>query len=334
MVSSSGTEPRKVTIHDVARSAGVSRQTVSRALNDKDEIEASTKQRVLDAARELGYRPSRFARGLVRQDTTTIGLVIPDLRNPFFTEVAAAALEAARTRGWHVVVYDTADRAEEELGTLQVIASQVDAVVGYFSCSDDELERFTRGIPVVLIGREHDTARFSSIRIDGEEGVHAAVAHLVAAGHERIGMLDHVGRAEPSIRRQWFTTAAAAYGIDADMVVGADQSADGGGAALNALLTAHPEVTAVLTFNDIIAIGVLREARRLGRSVPQDLAVIGFDGLQFGALVEPPLSSVALDTRKLGALAIDQVARLLTGVNPLGADDLVVRAELRLGGSA
>ena len=91
------------------------------------------------------------------------------------------------------------------------------------------------------------------------------------------------------------------------MVVGADQSADGGGAALRALLTAHPEVTAVFTFNDIIAIGALREARRLGRSVPQDLAVIGFDGLQLGALVEPPLSSVALDTRQLGVLAIEQV---------------------------
>ncbi|MFE4654175.1 LacI family DNA-binding transcriptional regulator [Streptomyces sp. NPDC056707] len=334
MVSLSGTEPRKVTINDVARSAGVSRQTVSRALNDKDEIDGSTKQRVLDAAHELGYRPSRFARGLVRQDTTTIGLVIPDLLNPFFTEVAAGALEAARAHGWHVVVYDTADRAEEELGTLQVIASQVDAVVGYFSCSEDELELFTRGVPVVLIGREHHTARFSSIRIDGEAGVHAAVAHLVAAGHQRIGMLDHDGRTEPSIRREWFTTAAAAYGIEAGMVVGADQSADGGGAAFKTLLTAHPDVTAVFTFNDIIAIGVLREARRLGRSVPQDLAVIGFDGLQLGSLVEPPLSSVALDTRKLGALAIDQAARLLTGVTPLGADDLVVRAELRLGGSA
>ncbi|MGW2935481.1 LacI family DNA-binding transcriptional regulator [Streptomyces sp. NPDC001156] len=332
--SVSGTEPRKVTIHDVARSAGVSRQTVSRALNDKDEIDDSTKQRVLDAARALGYRPSRFARGLVRQDTTTIGLVIPDLLNPFFTEVAAAALEAARARGWHVVVYDTADRAEEELGTLQVISSQVDAVVGYFSCPEDEVELFTRGMPVVLIGREHRTARFSSIRIDGEDGVHAAVAHLIAQGHTRIGMLDHDGRAEPSVRREWFTTAAAAHGIDSSMVVGAHQSADGGGAALEALLTAHPDVTAVLTFNDIIAIGALREARRLGRSVPQDLAVIGFDGLQLGAVVEPPLSSVALDTRKLGALAIEQVARLLTGANALDADDLVVRAELRLRGSA
>ncbi|MFD6291542.1 LacI family DNA-binding transcriptional regulator [Streptomyces sp. NPDC060205] len=337
MVSTPGAEraePRKVTINDVARSAGVSRQTVSRALNDKDEIDGDTKQRVLDAARALGYRPSRFARGLVRQDTMTIGLVIPDLLNPFFTEVASAALEAARTRGWHVVVYDTADRAEEERGTLQVISSQVDAVIGYFSCPDSELEAFTRGMPVVLIGREGRSTRFSSIRVDGQEGVHAAVAHLVAKGHTRIGMLDHHTRAEPSIRHSWFTAAAAAHGIDPGAVVGADQTADGGGAALKELLSAHPGLTAVFTFNDIIAIGALREARRAGRSVPEDLAVVGFDGLQLGALVEPPLTSVALDTRRLGALAIEEVARLLSEPPPLAVTDLVVHAELRLSGSA
>ncbi|MEW1826985.1 LacI family DNA-binding transcriptional regulator [Streptomyces sp. NPDC088196] len=331
--SATGTEPRKITINDVAKSAGVSRQTVSRALNDKDEIDSVTKQRVLDAARALGYRPSRFARGLVRQDTMTIGLVIPDLLNPFFTEVAAAALEAARTRGWQVVVYDTGDRAEEELGTLQVISSQVDAVIGYFSCPESELEKFTRGMPVVLIGREQRT-RFSAIQIDGAAGVHAAVAHLVAQGHTRIGMLDHHTRAEPSIRHEWFTTAATAHGIEAGLMVPADQTADGGGAALRTLLADHPDVTAVLTFNDIIAIGALREGRRLGRSIPQELAVIGFDGLQLGELVEPPLTSVALDTRRLGALAIEQVARLLAGEEALAGDDLVVRGELRLSGSA
>ncbi len=147
-------------------------------------------------------------------------------------------------------------------------------------------------------------------------------------------MLDHHTRAEPSIRHEWFTTAATAHGIDGGMVVGADQTADGGGAALRELLGDHPDVTAVFTFNDIIAIGALREARRLGRSIPEELAVIGFDGLQLGALVEPPLTSVALDTRRLGALAIEQVARLLSGVEELAADDLVVRGELRLSGSA
>lgn len=331
---SSGPESRRVTIHDVARSAGVSRQTVSRALNDKAEIDGTTKQRVLDTARALGYRPSRFARGLVRQDTTTIGLVIPDLLNPFFTEVAAAALEAARARGWHVVVYDTGDSAEQELGTLEVVGAQVDAVVGYFNRPDEELDQFTAGIPVVLIGREHRIPRFSSIRIDGEDGVHAAVAYLVAAGHRRIGMLDHDRLAEPSNRREWFAAAAAAHGVDPDRVVGARQSVDGGEAALEDLLAAHPGVTAVFTFNDIIAIGALRAARRLGRRVPRNLAVIGFDGLQLGALVEPELSSVALDTRRLGTLAIEQTARLLTGAEPLPPADLVVRAALLLRGSA
>ncbi|MEV7324782.1 LacI family DNA-binding transcriptional regulator [Streptomyces sp. NPDC093970] len=327
-MASSGTGPRRVTIDDVAEAAGVSRQTVSRALNDKGEIGASTKQRVLDAALELGYRPSRFARGLVRQDTISVGLVIPDLLNPFFTEVAAAALEAARANGWHVVVYDTGDRAEEERATLEVISTQVDAVVGYLSLPEDEIDKLTRGLPVVLIDREHRTERFRSIRIDGESGVHAAIRHLADAGHRHIGMLDHAERSRPSIRHEWFDTAMAACALDASAVARADQSVEGGESALEDLLARHPDLTAVFTFNDIIAIGALRGARRLGRRVPRDLAVIGFDGLQLGTLVEPPLTTVALDTRRLGVLAVDQAARLLTGSGPLPGDELTVGAEL------
>ncbi|MEU9447765.1 LacI family DNA-binding transcriptional regulator [Streptomyces sp. NPDC048277] len=329
-MASSGTGPRRVTIDDVAEAAGVSRQTVSRALNDKGEIGVSTKQRVLDAALALGYRPSRFARGLVRQDTFSVGLVIPDLLNPFFTEVAAAALDAARARGWHVVVYDTGDRVEEERGTLEVIASQVDAVVGYLSLPEDEIARLTRGLPVVLVDRKHRTERFSSIRIDGEAGVRAAIRHLAEAGHRHIGMLEHAERPGPSIKHEWFVGAMSTCGLDAGAVARADQSVEGGERALQELLALHPELTAVFTFNDIIAIGALRAARRLGRQVPRDLAVIGFDGLRLGALVEPPLTTVALDTRGLGALAVEQAARLLTGTGPLRPDELTVGAELRV----
>ncbi|MGW5721162.1 LacI family DNA-binding transcriptional regulator [Amycolatopsis sp. NPDC003865] len=334
-MATSSTEPRRVTIHDVARSAGVSRQTVSRALNDKAEIDGTTKQRVLDAARELGYRPSRFARGLVRPDTTTIGLVVPDLLNPFFTEVAAGALAAARARGWHVVVYDTAGDDEQELATLRVIGTQVDAVVGYFSRSEDDLDRFTPGVPVVLVGREPRLPRFSGISIDGEDGVREAVAHFVARGHRRIGMLDD-DRPEPSVRQVWFRRAAAEHGIAVapGWIGRAAQTVDGGGAALASLLAAHPDVTAVFAFNDVIAIGALREARRFGLRVPDDLAVIGFDGLALGTLVDPELSSVAIDTRGLGALAVEQAARLVTGAAPLQRGELVVRAGLHLRESA
>ena len=333
-MAASESGPRRVTIDDVAEAAGVSRQTVSRALNDKGEIGVATKQRVLDAAQALGYRPSRFARGLVRQDTFSVGLVIPDLLNPFFTEVAAAALEAARVLGWHVVVYDTGDRVDEERGTLQVIASQVDAVVGYLTLPEDEIVRLTRGLPVVLIDRKHRTEWFSSILIDGEAGVHAAIRHLSQAGHRHIGMLDHAERSEPSVRHDWFEGAMTACGLDATAVARADQSVEGGERALQELLAQHPDLTAVFMFNDIIAIGGLRAARRLGRKVPEDLAVVGFDGLRLGTLVEPPLTTVALDTRGLGALAVEEAARLLTGSGPVRTDELTVGAELRLRGSA
>lgn len=318
---------QRITINDVASAAGVSRQTVSRALNDKGEIDRETKQRVLDAARDLGYRPSRFARGLVRPDTTSIGLVLPDLLNPFFTEVAAAALDAARARGWHVVVYDTADSVEDERGTLRVIGTQVDAVVGYFSLPETELDQHTRGMPVVLIGRE--SPRFSSIRIEGAAGVRAAVDHLVAAGHRRIGMLDYA-HADPSDKHAWFCAAMTAHGLTTEAVAGAAQSVAGGAEALNTLLDRHPDVTAVFTFNDIIAIGALRTVRRLGRN----LAVIGFDGLQLGTVVDPELTTVALDTRRIGSLAVEQVGRLLAGEEPLSADELVVQASLLLRESA
>ncbi|WP_377267327.1 LacI family DNA-binding transcriptional regulator [Peterkaempfera sp. SMS 1(5)a] len=104
--------PRRVTIDDVARSTGVSRQTVSRAINDKPEIDPATRQRILSVAQEMGYRPSRFARGMVRQSTTTLGLVIADVLNPFFPEVVAGVLEAADARGWQVVIYTTASQGK------------------------------------------------------------------------------------------------------------------------------------------------------------------------------------------------------------------------------
>lgn len=319
-----------MTIRDVARTAGVSYQTVSRALNDKGEIDGTTKERVLEAARELGFRPSRFARGLVRQDTTSIGLVIPDLLNPFFTEFASAALDAARRRGWHVVVYDTADDVAQELSTLTVIGSQVDAIVGYFNRAADQIDRHTSGIPVVYLARSELGPTHGSIRVDGEAGVHAAIAHLVGGGRRRIGMLDHDRRNDPSQRQGWFHAALAGHG-QTGWVVGAVQSIEGGERAMAQMLAAHPDLDAIFTYNDVIAIGALREARRLGRQVPADVAVIGFDGLRIGAIVEPPLSTVRIDTQQLGAMAIDQVGRMLAGGAP---EVTTITGELMLRGSA
>ncbi|MFB8244910.1 LacI family DNA-binding transcriptional regulator [Streptomyces sp. NPDC055952] len=324
---------RRATIHDVARMAGVSRQTVSRAVNDQGEIDPGTKERVLEAVRLLDYRPSRFARGLVQKGAVTAGLVIPDLRNPFFPEVAAGVLEAAEQRGWQVVVWDSRIDEARERQALDVLSHQADAVIGYFRDPDEVLTRHIGGVPLVLLERGPRQTRFAGVGIDAAGGVAAGLGHLHRAGHRRIGMLDGVHG--PGPRRQAFLDQVRRLGlpVDEDWVVTCpEHSVAGGEAGMERLLRARPGITAVFGFNDLIAVGAMRAARRHGRQVPGDLAVLGFDGLSLGELVEPALTTLHIDKGRLGRLAVEQVARLRTGEEPLrGADasvvpELVVRA--------
>ncbi|KMS69946.1 LacI family transcriptional regulator [Streptomyces viridochromogenes] len=320
-------------MHDVAKLAGVSRQTVSRAVNDKGEIDPATKERVLEAARLLDYRPSRFARGMVRKGTVTTGLVIPDLMNPFFPEVAAGVLEAAEQRGWQVVMWDSRIDEAREQDALDVLSHQADAIVGYFKSPDDVLARHLGGVPLVLLERGPQQTRFAAVGIDAAAGLAQGMAHLVGAGHRRIGMLDGVHG--PGPRRGAFLQQARRYGLPVDeswITLCAEHSVAGGEAGMEQLLDARPDITAVFGFNDLIAVGAMRAARRRGRRVPEDLAVLGFDGLSLGELVEPALSTLHIDKRRLGRLAVEQVARLHSGAEPLrGAEawvvpELVVRA--------
>jgi len=326
---------RRATIHDVAQLAGVSRQTVSRAVNDKGEIDPATKERVLEVARLLDYRPSRFARGLVRKGAVTAGLVLPDLMNPFFPEVAAGVLEAAEERGWQVVVWDSRTDENRELQALDKFSHQADAVVGYFKNPDDVLAQHLGGVPTVVLERGPHQTRFGAVGIDAAAGVAQGIAHLVRAGHRRIGMLDGDRIDAPAPRREAFLAAARQHGLPVDgswVVPAPEHSVAGGEAAMAQLLDARPELTAVFGFNDLIAVGAMRTARRRGLRVPDDLAVLGFDGLALGELVEPALTTLHIDKRRLGRLAVEQVARLSTGQEPLtGAEawvipQLVVRA--------
>ncbi|WP_079055967.1 LacI family DNA-binding transcriptional regulator [Streptomyces caeruleatus] len=317
---------RRATIHDVAKLAGVSRQTVSRAVNDKGEIDPATKERVLEAARLLDYRPSRFARGMVQKGAVTAGLVIPDLMNPFFPEVAAGVLEAAEQRGWQVVMWDSRIDEARERDALDVLSHQADAIVGYFRSPDDVLARHLGGVPLVLLERGPQQTRFAAVGIDAAAGLEQGMAHLVGAGHRRIGMLDGVHG--PGPRRAAFLEQVRRYGLPVDdswIALCAEHSVAGGEAAMERLLNACPDVTAVFGFNDLIAVGAMRVARRRGRRVPEDLAVLGFDGLSLGELVEPALTTLHIDKRRLGRLAVEQVARLRAGEEPLrGADAWVV----------
>lgn len=320
---------RRVTLRDVARLAGVSHQTVSRAINDKGEIDPETRRRVLEAARHLRYRPSRFARGLVRPGTITVGLIVPDVVNPFFPELIAGVIDAAEQEGWQVLISSTQDRPGREPELLRSLAGQVDALIGYLFQSDDAIAAAVEGLPLVMMSRRARDPGFGTVEIDEQTGVRAAVRHLVARGHRRIAMLD-CPAAECPGRKAAFLAEVARNGpaVTGVAVVDVEQSTAGGEDGFARLHADHPDFTAVFAFNDLVALGAYRAARGLGLAIPDDVALLGFDGLSLGELLDPPLTTVHVDKRRMGELAVAQARRLLAGEQPepdLLATALLVR---------
>lgn len=324
-----GAPEKRVTILDVARLAGVSRQTVTRAMNGTGRVNVETQQRVLDIARSVGYRPNRYARGMVGHDVTTVGLVVADLVNPYVPEVTSGLLEAANARGWQVLLYDTKASLYREVTAVQILARQADVVVGYFSIPEEVVTEHAGGTPVVLLEPPYEPSQLAAVMTDIDAGVASAVDYLVESGHRRIGMLgslsggtavstkDHV--VPPNPRRTAFlrATRRRRLPIDESWVYGCPHTPDGGTQAMHALLDDHPDVTAVFAFNDLVAIGALQAVRSRGLQIPADCAVLGFDGLAIGRFVEPPLSTIDIDKQRIADCAIELVAGILAGHDAL-----------------
>ncbi|GLY04371.1 LacI family transcriptional regulator [Actinoplanes sp. NBRC 101535] len=324
------TAARRVTLRDVARVAGVSHQTVSRAINDKGEIDPETRRRVLDAARQLRYRPSRFGRGLVRPATTTVGLVVANVVNPFYPEIIAGVIDAAESRGWKTLISTTQYNADREPALLRSLSDQVDALICYLYQPDDVVAAAIEGVPLVLMSRRPQDPAFAAVDIDIRTGMQAAVSHLLARGHRHIGMIDCPDARDPA-RKEQFLAVAAEHGIPvaADAVASVHQSVAGGEEGLEQLRRDRPDLTAVLSFNDLVAMGAHRAARRQGLAIPGDLALVGFDGLTMGEFLEPPLTTIDIDKRQMGELAVAQVEHLLAGTVPppaLVRPELLIRA--------
>ncbi|MCF4121339.1 LacI family transcriptional regulator [Antribacter sp. KLBMP9083] len=299
---------KSVTILDVAAEAGVSRQTVTRAMNGMGDISESTRRRVLETADRLGYRPSRFARNLVtRQKTHALGLVVASFRNPYYTDFAGELLSVAAERGWQVMMAGLESGLDEALGLL---STQVDVVVGHFGHSDTELREAARGLPVVRLEWVSALPGVHSVELDIESGVVDAIRALRERGARRFGMVDSAytlrsaGRYAPSPRREWFEQAV---GDQLTGVTVGEESISGGGEAFGELLRGHPDTDTVLMFNDLMALGAVQSAHGLGVDVPGRVRIVGVDGLALGEAVDPPLTTISLDRHGLASNALDIV---------------------------
>lgn len=307
-----GAGGRRVTIHDVAELARVSRQTVTRAMNDMAGISAETRQRVLEAARTLGYHPSRFGRGLVSRDHHTLGLVISNLLNPYYPEFASAVVARAAERGWNVVLLDC-NGAENQRTMISRMADQVDALIGYIHLDREELDRTMPGVPVVWVDAGPRSAHPNGVIFDLRPGLQAAADQLLSHGVRHPVMLDTHGKPGPSDRARDFVAIMAGRGVEVPVVNAGSDELEHGMKATAAIIDSLPRTDAIMCFNDIMAFGALKALRAAGRDVPKDVRVIGIDGLAAGTYVTPQLTSLALDMTEVASMAVDVALGRLDG---------------------
>jgi LacI family transcriptional regulator len=312
---------------------------VSRALNNKGEISAETRQHVLQVVERLGYRPNTLARGLVTQKSFTLGLVVPDIANPFFSEVARGAEDAARQDGYSLLLCNAMENPRREMEALRTLDAQ--SVDGILLCSsrlsDEDLAMMIARLPaVVLVNRVWSGPDLRSVWIDDEAGAALAVQHLLAGGRRFIGFLAGPPASQSGRRRALGYEAAlsrAGIAVDPNLVLPCSPDLEGGYEAAAQLISGRPEVDALLCYNDLVAVGALQAVATRGRRVPEDIAVVGFDDIMLAGLVTPPLTTLRSDRRALGAEAVRLLMRTLSGCTG-GCENVVLQPELIVRASA
>jgi LacI family transcriptional regulator len=315
-----------VTIRDVARLAGVSPASVCRALATPDRVRPETRDRVQRAAARLGYRPDPIARGLSTGRTGNLGLIVPDIANPFFPTLVKAAQARARELDHAVFLADTDEDPALEVELIRQLAKQVD---GFLLCaaraSDDDLRSLNDGTPVVMLNRR--VGAIPSVVFDNIDAARQAVTHLVALGHRRIAYI--AGPRTSWVNRErlrGLRAATSAAGVELVELGNGSPTLDGGAAAADPLLATA--VTAAVAYNDLVALGVLRRLRARGIDVPARISLVGFDDIPTTDLVAPALTTVAGAKTQLGRAGIDLLMTLLQEKPPPATTRRVLPTQL------
>lgn len=310
---------RDATIKDIASRVGVSYATVSRALNDKYGVRPSTRERVLAASRRLGYQPNVLARGLVTRRTMTLGLIIPDITNPFFPEVARGVEEEARQRGYGVLLCNSEWHEERERQYVALLAERrVDGIIVAPLSSAPELidARIRSRIPVVYVSNRPHKTESGYVLIDNARGGYLAVRHLLDAGYAPVGFIGSAEGYETSKQRfAGYRRALARHrqGYAERFVRFGDMKQLSGHRLLREMIEAGDLPRSVFAENDLIALGCLQAARECGLKVPEDVAIVGFDDIPFASFPEIQLTTIRQPTYEMGRMAVevllDDVAR-------------------------
>lgn len=301
-----------VGIEDVARHAGVSIATVSRVLADKPHVSDKARQTVLNAVAELGYRPNRAARSLRSQTSRRLGLIISDIQNPFFTAIVRAVEDVAYEHEYTLILCNTDEDAKREALTIDLMVSEQVAgvILSPTTVSSDETigQLSKAGIPVVLVDRSLPDAVFDSVLVENVQSTSRLIHHLINNGHTRIGAV--IGSADASTgseRQQGYELALEQAGlpIDDELLLTGVPKANTGYDYTKQLLQLADPPTALFTGNNLLTLGALRAIHECGLSIPDEIAVVAFDEMDWMFVMQPPLTVVAQPVYEMGKEAAE-----------------------------
>jgi LacI family transcriptional regulator len=306
------------TLTDVAQLVGVSARTVSRVVNGEGGCTPETRDRILAAIDEVGYRPNLMARGLIRRRSDTIGLIAAEMLDPFFPEFAEGVQRAADELRRTMFLASSESSAERQRRALASLRGHgVDGVI-VFPTLGSEADLATAaadGLPIVTVNTRVDAPGIAIVTADISGGAVAAVEHLVERGRRRVALVidGHARSASaPSRRETGYRSVLERHGgVDESLIVETANSLNGGRTAGRRLLEMTERPDAVFVYNDIMAIGVMQQLLAAGVRIPDDVAVVGFDDIMMCEAVTPALSSVRIDRDLLGRTAVDQLQALL-----------------------
>ncbi len=305
--------PVAITLKDIAQKSGLSVSIVSRVLNRKSEkyrISAETERRVLKTARELNYRPNQLARGLRLKKTHTVGLIAPDLSNPFFAAIIKSAQSVAHRLGYSLVVCDTDENLQLEMEHVNLLHSKgVDGLivlpVGQRSSHFEFLVR--QSVPLVIVDRVFDQLATNTVVIDNRTGAREAVEYLIRNGHRRIAIIQGLpGTYTSDGRVKGYLDALEAHGIPVDesLIVGKDFRKQNGYVETKLLLGRRDRPTAIFATGDMITLGALEAVAEEGIDVPRDLSIVAFDDVESAEFFKCPITVVAQPKEMIGEVAV------------------------------
>lgn len=323
---------RPTTITDVAAAAGVSPMTVSRVLNGRGGAGEETRQRVIEAAQSLNYRPNAFAKSLKNDRSNTVGIVVPDIVNPFFPEIIRGAELVARPAGYTLLccnVVEDPDREAEVLGML--LDKRVDGVIICSARLDEKrlMEAIEPHRAVVLVNRSATKRAAGTIEVDYRAGVEAIVTRLIEQGRRNFAFAagpasSHGGRR----RREGVEAALSRHGLLLKLDAPCTPDIEGGTAIAGRIAALATEIDAVICYNDLIALGLMKELMAAGVAVPGKVAIAGCDDIPAASLVSPPLTTLRVAKQDLGEMAMRMLLDRIAGRN--AQQRIVIEPDLML----